>query len=117
VAGGVRTAKQAPHQPGTAPALGVRAGIGRPRHYNSDRLLRAGVELTGKNVDGNFYGFFGGQKTDKDGRFKIEGIMPGVKVGLATSKPGTITCTVVEQITMKPGKTKDLGDVKSKDLQ
>jgi hypothetical protein len=87
------------------------------RLLDEDGEPRAGVELLGKNVDGNFYGFFGGQKTDKDGRFKIEGIMPGVKVGLATSKPATITGTVVEQITLKPGETKDLGDVKSKELQ
>jgi hypothetical protein len=87
------------------------------RLLDEDGQPRAGVELMGKNVDGNFYGFFGGGKTDKDGRFKIEGIMPGVKVGLATSKPGTITGTVVEQITLKPGETIDLGDVKSKDLQ
>src|SRR5262249_15532306 len=87
------------------------------RLLDEDGQPRAGVELTGKNVDGNFYGFFGGQKTDKDGRFKIEGIIPGVKVGLATSKPGTITGTVVQEMTLKAGETKDLGDVRAKPLE
>src|SRR5262249_7449072 len=36
-AGGVLTAKQAPHGPGTAPALGLRAGRGRRHHSTADR--------------------------------------------------------------------------------
>jgi RNA polymerase sigma factor (sigma-70 family) len=87
------------------------------RLLDQDGEPRAGVELSGKNVDANSYGFFGGQKTDKDGRFKIEGIMPGVKVGLATSTPGSITGTVVQEVTLKAGETKDLGDVRAKPLQ
>jgi len=39
-AGGVLTTKQAPHRPGTAPALGLRAGRGRRRHDTADRLLQ-----------------------------------------------------------------------------
>src|SRR5262245_29551783 len=36
VAGGVLTAKQAPHRPGTAPALGLRAGRDRRRQERAD---------------------------------------------------------------------------------
>jgi hypothetical protein len=42
-AGGVLTAKQAPHRTGTAPALGLRAGKGRPLPF-ADRHLREGDE-------------------------------------------------------------------------
>jgi hypothetical protein len=37
-AGEVLTAEQAPHRPGTAPALGLRAGRGRRFHYSAGRF-------------------------------------------------------------------------------
>src|SRR5262245_35710266 len=39
-AGAVLTAKQAPHRPGIAPALGLRAGDDRRPHSNADRASR-----------------------------------------------------------------------------
>src|SRR5262245_4441602 len=42
-AGGVLTAKQAPHRPGTAPALGLRAGEARRNHSRADRLRKGGL--------------------------------------------------------------------------
>jgi hypothetical protein len=39
-AGAVLTAKQAPHRPGTAPALGLRAGIDVGIMYCADPLLK-----------------------------------------------------------------------------
>src|SRR5262245_13106446 len=38
-AGGILTAEQAPHRPGTAPALGLRAG-GSPLHLIANRLRK-----------------------------------------------------------------------------
>src|ERR1700730_6336591 len=45
-AGGVLTAKQAPHRPGTAPALGLRAGERLPFHCTADRLFQGAPIMT-----------------------------------------------------------------------
>jgi len=42
-AGGVLAAKQAPHRPGTASALGLRAGEARRNHSKADRLRKGGL--------------------------------------------------------------------------
>src|SRR5262245_28710570 len=45
-AGGALTAKQAPHRPGTAPALGPRAGEGGRSHWTADRLSQGATLMT-----------------------------------------------------------------------
>jgi hypothetical protein len=65
-------------------------------------------------AEGGWFGFFSG-KTDKDGRFKIEGIIPGVKVGVAINKGGRIDVRLIAEATLKAGQTKDLGDLKSRE--
>jgi RNA polymerase sigma factor (sigma-70 family) len=69
-------------------------------------------ELKGKNSFG-----VGGsplQGTGKDGRFRIEGIIPGHKVGVYAGKNTTYFDPLVTGLTFKPGEVKDLGDVKAK---
>ena len=58
-----------------------------------------------------------GQKTDKDGRFRYERLMPGqeysaVAVGEQAAKGGF--GVVIDRIVLKPGETKDLGAVQSR---
>jgi hypothetical protein len=57
-------------------------------------------------------GMFSGT-TGKDGRFRIEGIIPGLEVG-AHLEVGTATLgdKVFQRLTLKPGETRDVGDVK-----
>jgi RNA polymerase sigma factor (sigma-70 family) len=63
-------------------------------------------------TEGGWFGFFSG-KTDKEGRFQIEGILPGVKVGLAINKGGRIDARLLAEATLRAGQTKDLGDLTS----
>jgi RNA polymerase sigma factor (sigma-70 family) len=54
------------------------------------------------------------EKTGKDGRFRIEGIIPGHKVGVYAGKNTTYFDPLVTGLTLKPGEEKDLGDVKAR---
>jgi hypothetical protein len=47
-------------------------------------------------------------KTDKDGRFRFEGLVPGYKYPLGRLDLPRILAEVV----VEPGKDKDLGDIK-----
>jgi RNA polymerase sigma factor (sigma-70 family) len=67
-----------------------------------------GGQLNIVETEGGWFGFFAG-KTDKEGRFKIEGILPGVKVGLAINKDGRIDARLLAKVTLKAGQTKDIG--------
>jgi hypothetical protein len=49
--------------------------------------------------------------TDQDGRFRIEGLVPGLKYNLSVVNGNVLTGTVFEDLTTKPGESKDLGDV------
>jgi RNA polymerase sigma factor (sigma-70 family) len=61
--------------------------------------------------------FPSGLRTDKEGKFRIEGIVPGLKYRIALSK-GMYTLrpegAVGTGVTVKAGETKDLGEVKIK---
>jgi protocatechuate 3,4-dioxygenase beta subunit len=92
------------------------------RIVDEDGQPRAGVHVTGNihggqlNLQEGWYGFLGGT-TDKDGRFRIEGVIPGVKVGLATEKGASITGSVVQEVTPRAGEAKDFGDLRVKEQQ
>ena len=73
-----------------------------------------GGQLNIVEMESGWFGFFAG-KTDKEGRFKIEGILPGVKVGLAINKGGRIDARLIAEVTLKAGQTKDLGDLTSRE--
>jgi hypothetical protein len=55
-------------------------------------------------------------KTDREGRFRVEGLFPGLPFGISLVKKGTIydPGDDYRQLTAKSGETKDLGDVKAK---
>src|SRR5262249_52162017 len=48
--------------------------------------------------------------TDKEGRFRAEGLVPGQEYHLARAGPLT---TLAGGVTVEPGKDKDLGDVRA----
>jgi len=83
---------------------------------------RPGLQLTGDirggqlNLREGWFGFLWGT-TDKDGRFRIEGVTPGVKVGLSTQKGAAITGRLIQELTPRAGEVKDLGDLKAREVQ
>jgi hypothetical protein len=48
--------------------------------------------------------------TDADGRFEITGLAPGLNYSLKATRSGTIVGAVIENETVAPGETKDLGN-------
>ena len=56
-------------------------------------------------------------KLGKDGKFRIEGLVPGLKYDLALRDGNMIVGDVVKNLTVKSGETKDLGDVPIKTLE
>jgi hypothetical protein len=61
--------------------------------------------------------------TDKDGRFEIAGLLPGVSFDLAVlvalqkGEPAIYVVHTFENLTWKPGEAKDLGTVTSRELK
>jgi RNA polymerase sigma factor (sigma-70 family) len=53
-------------------------------------------------------------RAGKDGRFRMEGVIPGLKIGLLAGKNTTYFDSLVPELTLKAGEVKDLGDVKVK---
>jgi hypothetical protein len=51
--------------------------------------------------------------TDKDGKFRVEGLIPGLEYDLAVGD-GPVTEISRESLSVTPGKERDLGDLKSK---
>src|SRR5262249_45833253 len=52
--------------------------------------------------------------TGKPGRFRIEGVIPGHKIGVYAGKNTTYVDPLVNGLVLKPGEVKDLGDVKAR---
>jgi len=54
--------------------------------------------------------------TDRDGRFRLDGLLPGLKYDLVVTegepKPGPVAA-YLRGVTVEPGKTRDAGDLKS----
>ncbi|MEX0679502.1 MAG: hypothetical protein WD063_20680 [Pirellulales bacterium] len=51
------------------------------------------------------------RQTDDEGRFKIGGLAAGIPYALSASRRGTILGTVIEELQVAAGETKDLGDL------
>jgi RNA polymerase sigma factor (sigma-70 family) len=50
-------------------------------------------------------------QTDKDGRFRVPGLAPGVKYSLSVVQNGQPTAAVFAGLALKPAEVRDLGDV------
>jgi protocatechuate 3,4-dioxygenase beta subunit len=66
------------------------------------------IEAGQLNITQSWNGFFW-SRTDGEGRFQIEGLLAGVKVGAQTESGN-----LFENLTLKPGEVRDLGDRKVK---
>jgi RNA polymerase sigma factor (sigma-70 family) len=92
-------------------------GVIRGRVVGPDGLPRAKVELTLSRYGNRLFDptcadhptreFF----TDKDGKFQVEGLIPGVKSTMSELKNGGIAGRLFTDRTVKAGETTDLGDV------
>jgi hypothetical protein len=51
---------------------------------------------------------------EKDGRFRIEGLVPGLRYSMSALIGPMIVGEVFRDLILKPGETKDLGDVELK---
>lgn len=51
-------------------------------------------------------------RLDRSGRFRLEGLVPGVKYQLNAVGPNEQPIWQIDGLTTTPGETKDLGDVK-----
>jgi RNA polymerase sigma factor (sigma-70 family) len=71
------------------------------------------LEDMGYFLDGGSH-MFG---TGKDGRFHIEGVVPGLKIAVYAGKNTSYFDPLAAGLTLKPGEIKDLGDVKAKPSQ
>ena len=53
-----------------------------------------------------------GKKTDADGRFRIEGLVPNLKYEASATAGSAGTGQLFRDVTVTPGEVKDLGDLK-----
>jgi hypothetical protein len=59
-----------------------------------------------------------GHRTDDEGRFKIEGLVPGVTYSLGVGDWGARTfASIVQDMILQPGEARDAGDVRLEDLE
>jgi protocatechuate 3,4-dioxygenase beta subunit len=67
-----------------------------------------GQPLAGEHIPGGLSGSVA-FTTDKAGRFRVEGLIPGVQYHLMRPR---VVATVLTSVVVEPGKNKDLGDLK-----
>jgi|GEM_PF-3416297 len=91
------------------------------RLVDSGGLPRSGVQMTGDRPIGDAVGRLergsipAPIKTDRDGRFHVPGLVPGLKYSLAAWKGSVIAGKPVKDVVVKPGEERDLGDVQVTD--
>jgi hypothetical protein len=86
---------------------------------DAEGLPRAGVDVS-FNRTGDFFdpqvgvGLDRTWRTDKDGKFHAEGLVPGLKYTLRVWDKGVTGGPLFENLRVKAGETKDVGDVREK---
>jgi hypothetical protein len=73
--------------------------------FSAERLLWSKRDLT-------FGSSPGGVQADKNARFRIEGLAPGLKYRLGLAQGSYLHIIEGDAVTIEAGETKDLGDVK-----
>ena len=82
---------------------------------------RGGLELFGSLGPFQHYpteGGFMGARTDRQGRFRITGLIPGLKWrAVYVQEGGMFTGQVLRSVTFQAGETKELGDIRVKPIE
>ncbi|MBO0698637.1 MAG: carboxypeptidase regulatory-like domain-containing protein, partial [Zavarzinella sp.] len=79
----------------------------------ADTEISGGIDDNQLGLKGGWYGFFYG-KTDKDGKFRIAGLVPGVKQSARVMRRYQPAEQIFEHQAFGAGEVRDLGDVKVK---
>jgi RNA polymerase sigma factor (sigma-70 family) len=78
----------------------------------ADKRIWGHIEEGQLDITVGWYGFFQAT-TDKDGRFRITDLIPGIKLGAVVEKaPTALGGSLFEHLTLRPSETCDLGDLK-----
>jgi RNA polymerase sigma factor (sigma-70 family) len=87
------------------------------RVVDDEDQRRKGIQIS--NIDGSFprrpaeQGILPGDgRVDSDGRFRVEGLVPGLKYGASASAGNLFLGVVFRDVIVAPGEVKDLGDLK-----
>jgi hypothetical protein len=90
------------------------------RLIDDDGLPPTGVTININYENGQFgprsYFPFVKPTLNRDGRFRIEGLIPGVRDDLATRDDQTARDNFASGLNLQPGETRDLGDVRVKSM-
>ena len=95
------------------------AGTITGRLFNEDGEPLAHTAIAGRVEPGQlgltmgWSGFFNA-RTDKDGKFKISGLVPGVRLSARVMRDYRLAEKVFDERTFEPGQVVDLGDVRVK---
>jgi RNA polymerase sigma factor (sigma-70 family) len=79
----------------------------------ADAEISGGIDDGQLNIKGGWYGFFYG-RTDKEGRFKIAALIPGVKLSARIMRNYSLAEQIFENQAFGAGELKELGDIKVK---
>jgi RNA polymerase sigma factor (sigma-70 family) len=87
-------------------------GDGQPRPDAEVALERYGERLHDPSCGYHRSRSF---QTDKDGKFRIEGLVPGLKYTMHFKNKGRLAGTLFEDLTVESGESRNLGDVQVKE--
>jgi hypothetical protein len=87
-------------------------GDGQPRPDAEVTLERYGDRITDPSCGYHRTRSF---QTDKDGKFRIDALVPGLKYTMHFKDKGRLIGTVFEDLIVETGETRNLGDVQVKE--
>jgi RNA polymerase sigma factor (sigma-70 family) len=82
----------------------------------ADTEISGAIDDNQLGLKGGWYGFFYG-KTGKDGKFRIEGLVPGVKLSARVMRNHQFAEQIFEHLGFGAGEERDLGDIKVKPVK